>query len=111
MGEHVFEGWEYYCTPRGEHSRSAKFLTLNSVDRIGSFDAFAFIDQISPRPLLMISGSEAVTLWMTKEAFEAAKEPKELLVIEGANHMALYDHPQHVQRAIERIDRFFKINL
>lgn len=109
LGNHVFEGWEYYCTPRGHHPRSAKFLTWNSVDRIGSFDAFAFIDQISPRPLLMISGSEALTLWMTQEAFAAAKEPKELLIIDGANHMALYDNPTFLDLAIDRITEFFTL--
>jgi hypothetical protein len=33
---------------------------------------------ITPRPLLMIIGAEAVTRWMTDEAMAAAKDPKEL---------------------------------
>jgi hypothetical protein len=24
LGQHAFEGWEYYCTPRAQHRRSAK---------------------------------------------------------------------------------------
>jgi fermentation-respiration switch protein FrsA (DUF1100 family) len=111
LSEHDYEGWEYYCTPRGQHPRSAKFLTWNSVDRIAVFDAFAFVDLISPRPLLMISGSKAVTLWMTQEAFAAAKEPKELFVIDGANHMALYDNMQYVSQAVDRAVEFFRKNL
>src|SRR5262249_35202971 len=39
-GGHLLEGWEYYCSPRGHHPRSAKFHTWNSVDRIAQFDAF-----------------------------------------------------------------------
>ncbi|MFT3827456.1 MAG: alpha/beta hydrolase [Chitinophagaceae bacterium] len=108
LNEHDYEGWEYYCTERGQHPRSMKLITWNSVDRIAGFDAFAFIDQISPRPLLMISGSKAVTLWMTQEAFAAAKAPKELLVIEGANHMALYDNPEYTKQAVAKADSFFR---
>jgi fermentation-respiration switch protein FrsA (DUF1100 family) len=33
-GPHVYEGWEYYCTPRAQHPRSAKSLTWSSVDTI-----------------------------------------------------------------------------
>jgi len=108
LGQHVYEGWQYYNTDRGQHPRSAKTLTWNSVDRIATFDAFAFIDQIAPRPLLMISGSEAATLWMTKEAFAAAKTPKEIFVIQGATHMALYDNLKHVIPAVEKASGFFK---
>jgi hypothetical protein len=50
------EGWEYYCSPRAFHPRSAKSLTWTSVDHIATFDAFHYVDLISPRPLLMIVG-------------------------------------------------------
>lgn len=82
-GRHVLDGFEYYCTDRAQHPRSAKTLTWNSVDRLASFDAFRFIDMISPRPLLLIVGSEAVTSWMASEAFIAAREPKEVFWIDG----------------------------
>jgi dienelactone hydrolase len=49
-GRHVFEGWDYYCTPRGWHPRSAKALNWDSVDRMATFDAFRFIAMIAPRP-------------------------------------------------------------
>ena len=57
-GRHVYEGWEYYCTPRAQHPRSAKSLTWSSVDTIATFDAFQAVDLIAPRPLLMIVGRE-----------------------------------------------------
>jgi len=107
MGDHVYQGWEYYNTERGQHPRSAKTLTWSSVDKIVTFDAFRFIGQLSPRPLLMVSGSKAATLWMTREAFGAAAEPKELLVIEGASHMDLYDNMVYVSQAVEKVAEFF----
>lgn len=110
-GRHVFEGWQYYCTPRAAHPRSAKSFTWNSVDRIATFDCFAAIDLIAPRPLLMIVGREAVTSWMTVEAFHSANEPKELVWVDGASHVDLYDREEFVTPVIARLADFFGSNL
>jgi fermentation-respiration switch protein FrsA (DUF1100 family) len=110
-GQHVFEGWEYYRTARAQHPRSATFFTWNSVDRIASFDAFRFVDLIAPRPLLMILGTEAVTSWMTTEAFANALEPKELFWVNGASHVALYDKDEYVAPAVSKLADFFRANL
>ena len=104
-GQHVFDGWEYYCTDRAQHPRSAKEFTLNSVDRIVTFDPFRFIGLIAPRPLLMIAGTEAVTKHMTTEAFERAGEPKRLQWIDGASHVDLYD--KYVEPAVDVLTDFF----
>jgi uncharacterized protein len=110
-GPHVFEGWEYYRTPRAQHPRSAKSLTWASVDHIATFDAFASVDLIAPRPLLMIAGRDAVTSWMSVEAFQKALGPKELLWIDGATHVGLYDKEPYVEPALARLTDFFTKNL
>jgi fermentation-respiration switch protein FrsA (DUF1100 family) len=110
-GKHGFEGFEYYRTDRARHPRSAEFLTWSSVDRLVGFDAFRFADLIAPRPLLMIVGSEAVTSWMAVEAFQSARSPKELLWIEGAGHVDLYDKEQYVRPAVSKLTDFFKAHL
>ncbi len=104
---HLFEGWEYYCTPRANHPRAAKALTLDSIDRMATFDAFRFIDLIAPRPLLMITAEQAVTAWMTRDAFARAGEPKRLHVIEGATHVELYDREDAVNAAVHQLADFF----
>jgi len=48
-----------------------------------SFDAFAYLDTFSPRPLLFIVGSLANTRYFSQEAFGRAAEPKEMFVVEG----------------------------
>ena len=106
-GQHVFDGWEYYISPRAQHPRSMKAMTWNSVDKMATFDAFRFVDMISPRPLLFILGTKAVTKWMGTEAFERAKEPKELFWIEGASHVDLYDKPEYVDPAVAKLSDFF----
>jgi uncharacterized protein len=110
-GPHVFEGYEYYCTPRAMHPRSAKALTWSSVDRIVAFDALSSVELIAPRPLLMIVGREAVTSWMSVAAFQRATGPKELVWIDGAMHNDLYDKPEYVGPAVEKLTDFFATNL
>jgi len=110
-GRHGFEGFEYYCTDRAQHPRSAKFLTWSSVDHLAFFDAFRFVGLIAPRPLLMIVGREAVTSWMSIEAFQNARGPKELHWIDGASHVDLYDKEQYVGPAIAKLTDFFGAHL
>ena len=110
-GQHVYEGWEYYCTPRAQHPRSAKFLTWSSIDRIAFFDAFRFVSLIGQRPLLVIAGREAVTSWMSIQAFQSALGPKELHWIEGASHSDLYDKEQYVGPAVTKLTGFYAKNL
>ena len=57
-----------------------------------NFDVFAHIDMISRRPLLMITGTKAATRWYSEDVVAKAKEPKELLVIEGLTRADLYNH-------------------
>ncbi|MBU3067042.1 alpha/beta hydrolase [Nocardia sp. NEAU-G5] len=110
-GEYGAEGFEYYCTPRGQHPRSAKAFDWTSIDRLAMFDAFAAVPLIGQRPLLMILGTRAVTAWMGLEAFQKAVGPKEIHWIEGASHVDLYDREQYVGPAVERLTEFFAEHL
>ncbi|MFI5982484.1 alpha/beta hydrolase [Streptomyces sp. NPDC051555] len=110
-GKHGFEGFEHYRTNRARHPRSAQFLTWSSVDRQVGFDAFRFVDLIAPCPLLMIVGREAVTSWMTVEAFQNARSPKELHWIDGASHVDLYDKELYVGPAVSKLTDFFRTHL
>ena len=110
-GPHVFDGWEYYCTPRAWHPRSARALAWPSVDHIATFDAFHALDLLAPRPLLMVVGRAAVTSWMSVEAFQKATGPKELHWIDGAVHNDLYDRDPYVTAAVTRLAGFFRTHL
>lgn len=110
-GRHAVEGCEYYCSDRAQHPRSAKSFTWSSIDRMAYFDAFRFVHLIAPRPLLMIVGREAVTSWMSVEAFRNARAPKELHWIDGASHVDLYDKEPYVGPAVEKLTDFFRAQL
>lgn len=107
----TYEGWEYYCTKIGHHPNQADSMTLSSVPHIVGFYSPSFANLIAPRSVLMIAGTESQTLWMTKEAYEHAKEPKELFLIKGATHVSLYWKEEHVAQAVPKLDDFFRKNL
>ena len=68
---------------------------------------FDQLDTISPRPLLVIAGSKADTLFWSQEVYKKAKEPKELHIVEGATHIDMYDRPQFVTPAVAKLTAFF----
>lgn len=110
-GQHGLEGFDYYCTDRAQHPRSAKEFTWSSMGRIAAFEAFRFINLIAPRPLLMIVGTEAITRHMTTDAYAEAHQPKQLHWIDGASHVDLYDKAQYVDPAVEKLTEFFGAGL
>ena len=59
--------------------------------------------------LLMMGGSEADTLYMTKDCFELATgtEKKELFIIEGARHIPTYFVPEFVEQEEKKLLEFF----
>lgn len=78
-----------------------------SVDLIAQYDSYAMIRLVSPRPLLMIIGSEAETGYFSREAIEKAAEPKRLAVIDEATHVDLYDRDAYVTPAVAELTAFF----
>jgi fermentation-respiration switch protein FrsA (DUF1100 family) len=110
-GEHGVEGFEYYCTPRGGHERSAKSFVWESVDKLAFFDAFFAVPLIGDRPLLQIVGSRAVTSWMAVDVHQRATGPKEFHWIEGASHVDLYDRAEYVEPAVAKLADFYSASL
>ncbi|MEU9456513.1 alpha/beta hydrolase [Streptomyces sp. NPDC048277] len=100
------EGTEYYRTPRGQHPRSANWSVVRT-DVLAQYSAFAHQNWISPRPLLMIAGTDADTRYFSEEAIAQAAEPKELFLIEGATHIDLYDRDAYVTPAIAKLSEFY----
>ncbi|MFB7311890.1 alpha/beta hydrolase [Streptomyces sp. NPDC056192] len=105
------EGRDYYRTPRAQHPNSPNQFVARSVDQIAQYSSYDLIHLISPRPLLMIAGTEADTAYFSRQAIEKANEPKELFWIEGATHIDLYDKDEYVPTAVTKMASFFKESL
>lgn len=81
-------------TKRGYHSRavnSGHAWTITTPISFMNMPILTYIKEISPRPILFIHGEKAHSLYFSKTAYAAAAEPKELMIIPGANHTDLYD--------------------
>lgn len=102
---------DYYCTPRASHPNSHNKYLFSCNDRMAAWDAFSLIELISPRPLLLIVGDLADTIYFSDTAFEKALEPKELYRIKGAKHVDLYDKEPFVSQVSEKLTHFFCVNL
>ncbi|HPF23273.1 MAG TPA: alpha/beta hydrolase, partial [Hyphomonas sp.] len=60
-------------------------------------------------PVLFIHGEIAHSRYFSETAYEAAAEPKELVIIPGATHTDLYDQADKIP--FDRITTFFESNL
>lgn len=91
--------FDYYRTERGYHQRAINSKLLDH------------INEIAPRPVLMIAGSDAHFLYYSQDAYDEIKEQgnAELMIIPGANHVDLYDRVDVIP--FDKLDAFFKANL
>lgn len=95
------EGWDYYNSPRGQHSRSPNEFAIVSATLLGNYYSYDRNWMISPRPLLMIVGETADSKYISEDAIALAREPKELFIVKGASHLDLYDHLDgHVEKLV-----------
>ena len=68
-----------------------------------------YIKEISPRPLLIIAGENAHSRYFSEDAFNAAAEPKELVLIPNVVHVDLYDQVDLIP--FEKLEAFFENKL
>lgn len=104
--------FNYYKTPRGFHPRSINSngsWTITSSLSLMNMPILTYIEEISPRPMLLIAGENAHSLYFSKDAFEAAAEPKELMIIPDAVHTDLYDQIDVIP--FDKLETFFQENL
>lgn len=101
------EGYAYYWKTHAHPNSTFKYTTSSLLDLM-RFDATAQIELID-QPLLMIAGSKADSLYMTKDAFAKATgtQNKELFMIDGATHIETYWVPRYVDAAMGKLTAFY----
>lgn len=103
---------DYYGTPRGYHKRavnSGNAWTLTTPLSFMNMPILSYIDEISPRPILFVHGEKAHSRYFAETAYAAAAQPKELMIIEGASHVDLYDQVDKIP--FDKLTDFFRKNL
>jgi len=101
------QGYEYYWKTHAHPNSTFKYTTSSLLDLM-RFDATDQIELID-KPLLMIAGSKADTLYMTEDAFAkaAGAKDKELFKIDGATHIETYWVPRYVDAAVGKLTAFY----
>ncbi len=109
------EFFDFYRTARGEFTpegasadRTTK-PTVTSNVKFMNFYPFNDIETISPRPMLFIAGDQAHSREFSERAYELAAEPKELVWVEGAGHVDLYDRVDLIP--FDKLTQFFESSL
>lgn len=104
--------FDYYRTPRGFHKRSPNSngaWTATAPMPFMNLPLLTYIQEISPRPILLVAGENAHSRYLSEDAYKAAAQPKELMIIKNADHVALYDRMDKVP--FDTISEFFGKNL
>ena len=101
------EGFEYYGKTHA-HPNSTFRYSVSSLLDLMRFDATNQIELID-KPLLMIAGSKADSLYMTEDAFAKATgtKDKELFKLEGATHIETYWKQPYVNQAVDKLTQFY----
>ena len=108
----VQQYFDYYRTPRGFHPRSINSNGGWTVTTPLSFMAMplmAHIAEISPRPVLIVAGEQAHSRYFSEDAYQAAAEPKQLVIVPGAIHADLYDQVDQIP--FDLLANFFQQHL
>ena len=105
----VKDYYGYYKTERGFHPRSinsnGNWNTTASLPLI-NMPILAYSSEIK-NAVLLVHGEKAHSKYFSEDAFKKLKgDNKELLIVEGANHVDLYDNFEKIP--FDKIEGFFK---
>lgn len=104
----VKDYYGYYKTSRGFHKRSinsnGNWNTTSTLSLINQ-PILAFANEIRT-PVLMLHGENAHSRYFSEDAFKKLSgDNKELYIVEGANHVDLYDNLEKIP--FDKIEQFF----
>lgn len=101
-----------YYAKRARHERAINFVsswTATTPIAFFNFPLMNNIKDISPRPVMFVAGEKAHSRYYSEDAYNAASEPKELVIAKGADHVDLYDNFDKIP--FNKLEKFFKDNL
>lgn len=108
----AFAAFFQYYAKRARHPRAVNFVTSWTATMPVSFWNFPLmtnIKEVSPRPILLVAGENAHSRYYSEDAYAAVQEPKELVIVPGADHVDLYDNFDKIP--FDKLESFFKNHL
>ncbi|MEJ2885327.1 alpha/beta hydrolase [Actinomycetospora aeridis] len=104
----------YYRSPRGGHEHSTNRRLTRGDTLLLGYDAFHLVDRLMTQPLQLVLAEHldgtgfdvsGAALW------EMAPNPVDRMVVEGARHYEMYDVPEYVDAAVDRLAGFYADHL
>lgn len=108
----AFAAFFRYYAKRARHPRAVNFVSSWTATMPVSFWNFPLmtnIKEVFPRPILLVAGENAHSRYYSEDAYAAAQEPKELVIVPGADHVDLYDNFDKIP--FDKLESFFNENL
>lgn len=108
----VLEAFYNYYVKRAYHENSINSngaWTQTTPLSFFSFDLMKNIKEISPRPIMLVTGENAHSRYYAEDAYKAANEPKEIVIVPNADHVDLYDNKEKIP--FDKLVEFFRTNL
>ena len=113
--QEVLEAVQFYRESPCRHPNATNRLLFRSYSHLLAFDAFNLVPDLLIQPLQVIVGGRRGRTGQYEAGhllFDLSPaDEKGLLVIEGAGHYDLYDTPDYVDQAIDRLVPFFAKHL
>ena len=106
LGEPDAEWFRFYALKRGHHTNARGGFTTTSTLAMMNFKLLDYIKEISPPPILFVVGDRAHSKFFSEEAYNEAAQPKELYVVNDAEHIDLYDRVDRIP--FDKFEKFFK---
>ena len=108
----LVEAVDFYTTSRGQQPGSPNKVNVVSNGAGFTWDAFHLTEKLLTQPLQIIVGGGQVGLFGSyRDGFElfdrARSEKKNIFIVPDATHYDLYDKPEPVARAVEKLKEFY----
>ncbi|MFH4449182.1 alpha/beta hydrolase [Vibrio alginolyticus] len=112
----VFEATEYYKTSRGQTEGGATRMLFSHAQKTLSWDAFAFAETLLTQPVMAVVGQKVGAFGAYRDGQEiygrsVQSKDRRLVNLENWSHYELYDHPEAVGIAMDKVSAFLETHL
>lgn len=112
----VWEATDYYKTPRGQQPGGWTRMLFSHAQNTLAWDALAFTEMLMTQPMMVVIGGKPGAFGAYRDGMEAygrstASKDRQLVLLDDWSHYDIYDKPEPVAMALERMVPFLKQHL
>ncbi|HCD1615014.1 TPA: alpha/beta hydrolase [Serratia marcescens] len=112
----IFEATNYYKTARGQQPGGATRMLFSHAQKTLAWDAFAFTEVLLTQPVMVVVGEKVGAFGAYRDGMEVygratASAHRELVSLADFSHYELYDKPEAVRAAMDKVLPFLAAHL